>query len=122
MNDYLATNKGLDARDATSIMLGFSLGGFLGMVFGGILGQKAYNESPRTFCNSMAIMVVLGGLPWLYLVSTDNYNDSFLNMATHITIAAIAGILCTIPRERRRDGHPRQIYRDQRGAAFSSST
>ena len=119
MNDYLATNKGLGVPHATSIMLGFSLGGFLGMVFGGILGQKAYNESPRTFCNSMAIMVVLGGLPWLYLVSTDNYNDSFLNMATHITIAAIAGILCTYTGVNVRAMVIHVNPPDQRGAAFS---
>ena len=119
MNDYLATNKGLGVPHATSIMLGFSLGGFLGMVFGGILGQKAYNESPRTFCNSMAIMVVLGGLPWLYLVSTDNYNDSFLNMASHITIAAIAGVLCTYTGVNVRAMVIHVNPPDQRGAAFS---
>ena len=119
MNDYLATNKGLSVPHATSIMLGFSLGGFLGMVFGGILGQKAYNESPRTFCNSMAIMVVLGGLPWLYLVSTDNYNDSFLNMASHITIAAIAGVLCTYTGVNVRAMVIHVNPPDQRGAAFS---
>ena len=119
MNDYLATNKGLSVPHATSIMLGFSLGGFLGMVFGGILGQKAYNESPRTFCNSMAIMVVLGGLPWLYLVSTDNYNDSFLNMASHITIAGIAGVLCTYTGVNVRAMVIHVNPPDQRGAAFS---
>lgn len=119
MNDYLATNKGLGVPHATSIMLGFSLGGFLGMVFGGILGQKAYNESPRTFCNSMAIMVVLGGLPWLYLVSTDNYNDSFLNMASHITIAGIAGVLCTYTGVNVRAMVIHVNPPDQRGAAFS---
>jgi len=119
MNDYLATNKGLGVPHATSIMLGFSLGGFIGMVFGGVLGQKAYNESPRLFCNSMAIMVILGGLPWLYLVGTDDYGDSFLNMATHITVAVIAGILCTYTGVNVRAMVIHVNPPDQRGAAFS---
>ena len=119
MNDYLATNKGLGVPHATSIMLGFSLGGFLGMVFGGVLGQKAYNESPRMFCNSMAIMVVLGGLPWLYLVSTNDYGESFLNMSIHVSIAGIAGILCTYTGVNVRAMVIHVNPPDQRGAAFS---
>ena len=52
----------------------------------------------------------------------DNYNDSFLNMASHITIAAIAGILCTYTGVNVRAMVIHVNPPDQRGAAFSSST
>ena len=119
MNDYLATNKGLGVPNATSIMLGFSAGGFLGMLFGGIVGQRAYNESIRLFCNLMALMVVLGGIPWLYLVETDNYSGSFINMALHICVAIIAGVLCTYAGVNVRAMVMHVNPPDQRGAAFS---
>ena len=59
-NDYLANQLGLGVPHATSIMLGFSLGGFLGMVFEVYSAKKRTTNPLRMFCNSMAIMVVLG--------------------------------------------------------------
>jgi MFS family permease len=119
MNDYLAENKGLGVPRATSIMLGFSLGGFLGMIFGGVVGQRAYNESPRIFCNSMAIMVAAGTIPWYYLVTTDDYGESFLNMSTHVFVAIFAGILCVYTGVNVRAMVIQINPPDQRGAAFS---
>ena len=49
MNDYLATNKGVRRSARPRSCSDFSLGGFLGMVFGGILGQKRTTNPPGPF-------------------------------------------------------------------------
>jgi len=47
MNDYLAEDRGLSVQHATLVVVLFGVGGFLGQIVGGVLGQRLYNRNHR---------------------------------------------------------------------------
>ena len=44
LNDYLAQNRGLSVQSATGMLLALGLGGGVGVMGGGFLGQWLYNR------------------------------------------------------------------------------
>lgn len=68
LNDYLAQEKGLAVSSATSLVLGIGVGGALGVIGGGIIGQYLYNRSPRLMPLFIGSCTILGTLPMWYLI------------------------------------------------------
>ncbi|KAL6755542.1 major facilitator superfamily domain-containing protein [Haematococcus lacustris] len=69
MNDYLSQNKGFSVKVATLIVLMFGLGGGLGVICGGALGQWLYNRRKEYVALLMGTSVFLGIGPLTYLVN-----------------------------------------------------
>lgn len=90
LNDYLAQNKGLSVATATTIILAIGIGGSVGVIGGGILGQHLYNTKRKW---SMPLLIgsctIVGSFPLWYLVNAD--------VASHLplayTMAVFTGIL-----------------------------
>ena len=80
LNDYLAQEKGLAVASATSLVLGVGVGGALGVIGGGIVGQYLYNRSPRLMPLFIGSCTILGTLPMIYLLMgaiSDHYGLAF---------------------------------------------
>lgn len=89
LNDYLAQDKGLSISSATSLVLCIGIGGALGVIGGGVLGQYLYNNRPKYMPVFIGTMTIIGTLPMWYLVKADiksHYIFSFVN-------ALLAGFL-----------------------------
>lgn len=89
LNDYLAQDKGLSISTATSLVLCIGIGGALGVLGGGVLGQSLYNNRPKYMPLFIGTMTIIGTLPMWYLVKADiktHYIFSFMS-------ALVAGFL-----------------------------
>lgn len=71
LNDYLAQEKGLSIPSSTSLVLGIGIGGALGVLGGGALGQYIYNQSPRHMPVFIGVSTIAGTFPMWYIVKGD---------------------------------------------------
>lgn len=72
LNDYFSEDRGLSVQEATAGLTLFGVGGLVGQVFGGWVGQKLYNIDPRWQCVLMGTTTLLSVLPMLYLLNTED--------------------------------------------------
>lgn len=71
LNDYLASDRGLTVQAATAALTTFGIGGLVGQLFGGWLGQWLYNRySPIYQCYLMGISTLLAVPPAVYILNT----------------------------------------------------
>jgi len=93
LNDYLAQNKGLSVSAATSLVLGIGIGGAVGVIGGGIIGQFLYNRSPHFMPIFIGTCTIIGTFPMWALVLGDiksHYNVAFvLSICTGIMSSTV---------------------------------
>lgn len=70
-NDYLAQNKGLSVSTATTVVLAVGIGGAVGVIGGGLLGQWLYNRWKWTMPVFIGACTIVGALPMWFLVNAD---------------------------------------------------
>jgi predicted MFS family arabinose efflux permease len=71
LNDYLAQDKGLKVTTATTIVLAVGIGGGVGVIGGGIIGQKLYNREKWTMPVFIGICTMIGAAPMWFIVNAD---------------------------------------------------
>ncbi|KAI7844379.1 hypothetical protein COHA_002177 [Chlorella ohadii] len=71
LNDYLSQNKGLRIQTATLVLLVLGIGGAVGVLGGGWVGQWCYNRRKWSMPVFIGICTVLGTLPMLWLVNAN---------------------------------------------------
>jgi predicted MFS family arabinose efflux permease len=71
LNDYLAQEKSLSIPSSTSIVLGIGIGGAIGVLGGGALGQYIYNRTPRHMPVFIGLSTIAGAFPMWYIVKGD---------------------------------------------------
>ncbi|KAL4426059.1 hypothetical protein ABPG77_007855 [Micractinium sp. CCAP 211/92] len=71
LNDYLSQNKGLSVQGATAVLLFLGLGGAVGVVGGGVVGQWLYNRRKWAMSLFIGGCTVAGTLPMFFLVNAD---------------------------------------------------
>jgi predicted MFS family arabinose efflux permease len=72
LNDYFSEDRGLSVQGATAALTLFGVGGLVGQIFGGWVGQRLYNFDPRWQCALMGITTILSVFPMLYLLNTED--------------------------------------------------
>lgn len=77
LNDYFSSDRGMSVEAATGVLTCFGVGGLLGQLFGGWLGQRLYNKDPRLQTILMGISTVVSIGPMLYLLNTPTPGDAF---------------------------------------------
>jgi MFS family permease len=75
LNDYLSSDRGLSVQAATAALTVFGIGGLLGQLFGGWVGQRVYNRSPVYQCYLMGGSTLLSVPPALYILNTKTVGD-----------------------------------------------
>lgn len=88
LNDYLAQEKGLSVSAATSLVLGIGIGGAIGVIGGGIIGQILYNKRPRLMSIFIGVCTILGTIPLWGIIVGD--------VSSHFTWAFILSVLVGI--------------------------
>lgn len=71
MNDFLAQDKGLSVSTATTLVLAVGIGGAVGVLGGGFIGQQMYNCKPRLMPLFIGCCTLAGTLPLWVLVSAE---------------------------------------------------
>jgi MFS family permease len=91
--DYLHANRGLTVGQGTAAVTLFGLGGGLGVISGGIWGQRLYNKDKSSVALLMGISTMLGALPSYYFVNSTYFgpSESLLYFSCFVT-----GILCSM--------------------------
>jgi MFS family permease len=91
LNDYFSSNRGLSVEQSTMAIFTFGMGGLIGQLFGGWLGQVLYIQDKRLQCVLMSLSTLLSVLPMMYLINADvSASSGFYAMA------AFAGALVSI--------------------------
>lgn len=75
LNDYLSEDRGMSVQAATAVITCFSVGGLVGQLAGGWIGQRLYNKDPRYQCCLMGISTILSVFPLLYLIDASSVGD-----------------------------------------------
>lgn len=75
LNDYLSEDRGLTVQAATAALTCFGVGGLVGQVFGGWLGQRLYNKNPQWQAMLMGFSTLLAVFPALYILNTEQVGD-----------------------------------------------
>ena len=91
LNDYFSSEGGLSVEAATGLMTLFSIGGGVGQVVGGVVGQHLSDRDPRLQCLLMSSSTLLGMLPLLHLVRFIHSDPN-----NHYHWAFLAGVLVTM--------------------------
>lgn len=71
LNDYLSQNKGLAVPTATTVLLVLGIGGGVGVVGGGAMGQWLYNRHKWSMPLFIGGCTILGTAPLWFLVNAD---------------------------------------------------
>ena len=85
LNDYLAQEKSLSIPSSTSLVLGIGIGGAIGVLGGGVLGQYMYNTTPRHMPAFIGLSTIAGAFPMWYIVKGD--------VKDHYTFSMVCAIL-----------------------------
>ena len=72
MNDYLSSDRGFTVQQATLAILIFGIGGIVGAMIGGSLGQYLYSINKKYQIFMMGTTTGLSVLPILYLLNTNS--------------------------------------------------
>ena len=113
--DYLHAEAGFTVQQATLIMSGFSLGGGIGTLLGGELGQRLYNRDRRWPSLLMLAAGVTGIFPLVVLIWTTP--SSMLACAL---LGGLSGLFATQTGPNVRATLTNVTQTDQRGLAFAS--
>jgi MFS family permease len=91
--DYLHANRGLTVGQGTAAVTLFGLGGAIGVIGGGIWGQRLYNRNKSSVAVLMGVSTMLGALPSYYFVNSTYFgpSESLLYFSCFVT-----GILCSL--------------------------
>ena len=89
LNDYLAQDKGLTVATATTIVLAVGIGGGLGVIGGGILGQWMYNRKKWTMPIFIGVCTIIGAGPMWFIVNADVASK----LGTTFFMAVVTGIM-----------------------------
>jgi predicted MFS family arabinose efflux permease len=89
LNDYLAQDKGLKVTSATTVVLAIGIGGGVGVIGGGIIGQKLYNTEKWTMPVFIGICTVIGTVPMWFIVNADVVSM----LGTTFFMAVLTGIM-----------------------------
>jgi MFS family permease len=96
LNDYLSEDCGLSVQAATTIILLFGLGNFLGMLVGGVGGDILYKKDSRYPSLLSGTMAIVGCFPLWILINTINVEDgkniTFSQLASIGLTSTLAGI------------------------------
>ena len=71
MSDYLSTDRGLSIKQATYVFSAFGIGGAMGQILGGYIGQLLYNKDKRLQCLFMGAGTLAAIVPMLSILQTD---------------------------------------------------
>jgi len=92
-NDFLAQEKGMAIQDATAVMVVFGVASGVGMLVGGLVGQRVYNVWKPGMPLLMGSSTLLGVIPTLCAI---NYPFDFAHPFFLYCAAACAGFLVSI--------------------------
>lgn len=96
LNDFLSENRGMTVEGATSTVLLFGVGNFLGMLMGGTFGRYLYYRNPRYPPLFAGLMAILGCFPFWMLLNSVNASTNLFKLAV-ISVLAGAGSGATGP-------------------------
>lgn len=122
LSDYLSSDLGMSIGSATGVMTVFGIGCMSGQIFGGWIGQKLYNQDPRTQCLLIGATTVCAIFPILAVINTsikfsvDDAKISPFFLATFI----IGGFLATIGGPNVRSILQNVTCAESRGIAFAT--
>ncbi|RMZ55585.1 hypothetical protein APUTEX25_000168 [Auxenochlorella protothecoides] len=71
LNDFLAQERRLSVQAATTVLLCIGIGGALGVLGGGLLGQWIYNRRKAAMPVFIGLSTMLGTLPMWYVLNGD---------------------------------------------------
>jgi predicted MFS family arabinose efflux permease len=91
LNDYFSEDRGMSVEKATVGLSIFGVGGLVGMIAGGWLGQRLYSRNKRSQPILMGSSTLIAIIPMLYLINGDLNSD-----AIFYTMAAVAGFFANI--------------------------
>lgn len=86
LNDYYSEDRGLSVQASTAALTCFGVGGVIGQLVGGYIGQILYNRDPRLQCLLMGGSTIVAVFFMLYLLNTDD-----LGSVGFYLMAALAG-------------------------------
>ena len=91
--DYLHANRGLTVGQGTAAVTLFGLGGAIGVIGGGVWGQRLYNRDKSSVALLMGLSTMLGALPSYYFVNSTYFgpSESLLYFSCFVT-----GVLCSL--------------------------
>jgi len=89
LNDYLHSNRGMTVEKATSVILVFGFGNFLGLILGGTAGSLLYRRGPRIPPVFAGVMAIVGCFP-MWLMINVVYESTSVPVVT--TISVLAGL------------------------------
>ncbi|CAL6357240.1 unnamed protein product [Bathycoccus prasinos] len=91
--DYLHANRGLTVGQGTAAVTLFGVGGAIGVIGGGVWGQRLYNRNKSSVAVLMGLSTMLGALPSYYFVNSTYFgpSESLLYFSCFVT-----GILCSL--------------------------
>lgn len=92
LNDYLHADLKLSVREATAVMASFSFGTFVGMIFGGHLGQRLYNWRSSAAAAHAALTEAASAVPLAAIVLAATPHTP---LSTYCPIALLGGFLAS---------------------------
>eukprot|EP00798_Chlamydomonas_sp_ICE-L_P021214 gene21214-28123_t len=92
-NDYLSANKGFSIPMATLVIMLFGIGGAIGVIGGGYLGQWLYNRKKEWMAWLAGVTVIIAIGPMLFLVNMDLQSTSIVFTGF---MAIVAGALASV--------------------------
>ncbi|KAL7535058.1 hypothetical protein ACHAXR_006239 [Thalassiosira sp. AJA248-18] len=78
LNDYLQEQRGMSKENATLVLATFGAGNAIGVVIAGFLGHIAYKRDVRGPPFIMGISLILGCIPFYFLINTVDEHASLV--------------------------------------------
>jgi len=98
LNDYLDRQKGFSVPDATLAAAMVGIGGAVGVLIGGAIGQKLYTKRRRLMPLFAAVCVVLSVPSMMYVVNAPLKGPGSVELATFLVFCAgFTGSVCSAP-------------------------
>lgn len=116
LNDYLHVQRGMTVRDSTWVISIFGIGGILGSLFGGWLGQRLFNRSPKYQVILSGSTTILGIFPILYCI---NATDPSSQLEVMLLMAFIGGFIININGPNIKTVMCNVVVPEVRGSAFA---
>lgn len=92
-NLYRLQQRGMTKQEATGVLLTFGVGNAIGVILSGCLGHFAYKKDVRAPPLVMGSALILGCIPFYFLVNYVQGND--VGLASALTV--LSGILVVVP-------------------------
>jgi len=93
LNDFLQEQRGMTKQEATGVLLTFGVGNALGVVLSGFLGHFAYKKDIRAPPLIMGTSLMLGCIPFYFLINNVEGN----NVALASAVTVLSGVFVVIP-------------------------